>query len=146
MSLSKSFKTDLKKEIDGVGVSYGFNEDGTEIKFFISRMSKSNKAYSKALEKATRPYRRQFELGTMDEKKAEDIFMEVFSDTILKGWENVPKSDITGNKEDKGYAEFSRFKAVDLFKRLPDLYQDLQDKANSAALFREEALEEEAKN
>lgn len=139
MSLFKQFGTDKEKEVEGVEVSYGFNEDGTEIKFLISRMTKSNKAYSKALEKATRPYRRQFELGTMNEQKAEDIFMEVFSTTILKGWENVQDAD--GKP-----IEFSRFKAVDLFKALPDLYQDLQEKANSAALFREEVLEEEAKN
>jgi len=139
MSIFKQFATDRTKEIEGVEVSYGFNDDGTEIKFFIPRMSKSNKAYSKALEEATRPYRRQFELGTMDEKKAEDIFMEVFSGTILKGWQNVYDAD--GKP-----IEFSRFKAVDLFKALPDLYQDLQEKANSAALFREEMLEDEAKN
>lgn len=139
MSIFSQFATDRKKENDGVTVSYGFNDDGTEIKFFISRMGKSNKAYTKELEKATRPYRRQFELGTMDEKKAEDIFMEVFSKTILKGWENV--QDKEGN-----IIEFNRFKAVDLFKALPDLFQDLQEKANSAALFREAELEDDAKN
>jgi len=139
MSIFKQFATDATKEVEGVEVSYGFNEDGSEIKFFISRMSKSNKAYTKALEKATRPYRRQFELGTMNEKKAEEIFMELFATTILKGWENV-------QTEDGKDIPFDRFKAVDLFKTLPDLYQDLQEKANSAALFREEMLEEEAKN
>ena len=139
MSIFKQFATDQTKEIEGVEVSYGFNDDGTEIKFFISRMSKSNKAYSKALEKATRPYRRQFELGTMDEKKAEEIFKEVFCSTILKGWENVQDDD--GKNMD-----FSVQGAKFLFQSLPDLYQDLQEKANSAALFREEMVEEEAKN
>lgn len=139
MSIFKQFATDQTKEIEGVEVSYGFNEDGTEIKFFISRMSKSNKAYSKALEKATRPYRRQFELGTMDEKKAEEIFKDVFCSTILKGWENL--QDHNGE-----HIPFNKDQAISLFGLLPDLYQDLQEKANSAALFREEMLEDEAKN
>ena len=89
MSLYKQFATNSEKEMEGVEVQMteAENEDGSIPTFVVSRMGKSNKRYSKALEAATRPYRRQIELGTMNNDKAEEIFMGVFVDTVLKGWE-----------------------------------------------------------
>ena len=95
MSLYKQFATNSEKEMEGVEVQMteAENEDGSIPTFVVSRMGKSNKRYSKALEAATRPYRRQIELGTMNNDKAEEIFMGVFVDTVLKGWKNVRGED-----------------------------------------------------
>ena len=115
------------------------NEDGSIPTFVVSRMGKSNKRYSKALEAATRPYRRQIELGTMNNDKAEEIFMGVFVDTVLKGWKNV---------RDESGAElpFNKQSATKLFKDLPEVYERLQEEAKLSANFRDAALEEEVKN
>lgn len=139
MSLYTQFKTNAAKEVEGVEIQYGPNEDGTIPTFVISRMGKSNKRYTKALEAATRPYRRQIELGTMNNDTAESLFLGVFVDTVLKGWRNV--KDETGNE-----IPFGKETAIKVLSDLPELYDDLQEKAKSASLFREEALEDEAKN
>ena len=141
MSLYKQFATNTDKEIEGIEVQMteAENEDGSIPTFVVSRMGKSNKRYSKALEAATRPYRRQIELGTMNNDKAEEIFMGVFVDTVLKGWKNV---------RDESGAElpYNKQSATKLFKDLPEVYERLQEEAKLSANFRDAALEEEVKN
>lgn len=141
MGLHKQFKTSSLKENEGVKIEFveAMNEDNTVPTFIISRMGKSNKIYSKALEAATRPYRRQVELGTMKNEVAENLFMGVFVDTILKGWVNV--------QDEKGKEiPFSKEAAISLLTELPDVYERLQDEAKLSANFRDDALEGEAKN
>lgn len=139
MSLHSQFATDKKAEVDGVWVEYGANDDGSIPGFKISRMSKANKKYTKALEKATRPHRRAIELETMNNELAERIFMEVFVDTVLLEWKNIQAKD--GEE-----LLLSKETAMKLFEDLPELYDDLQEKAKKASLFREETLEAEAGN
>lgn len=138
MSLTKQFATDVEKEVAGVEVTYGANEDGTVPTFVISRAGKSNKQYQKALATAIKPYERQQQLGTLEPEVAERVYMGVFIATLLKGWSNVKLSDVTGEASDKGYADFSAANARKLFDRLPELYDDLTNKAGTAAMFREE--------
>ena len=139
MSLYADFKTNLKLENEGVKIEYGPNEDGTIPAFWISRMNKSNKAYSKAVEAEMKPYRRQIQLGTMNNDLAEQLLRKVFVKSILKGWENV-------RSEDGAELEFGHEQALKLFSDLPELYEDLRAKAESLAIFREEELAEDAKN
>jgi hypothetical protein len=141
MSLYKQFATNSEKEIEGVEIEMveAENDDKTIPTFIISRMGKSNKRYSKALEAATRPYRRQIELGTMNNDKAEEIFLGVFVDTVLKGWKNV-------RDESGADMPFTKQTATKLFKDLPEVYERLQEEAKLSANFREASLEEEAKN
>ena len=141
MSLYKQFATNSEKETEGVKIEFheATNDDGSIPTFVVSRMGKSNKRYSKALEAATRPYRRQIELGTMNNDKAEEIFLGVFVDTVLKGWKNV-------RGEDGKPLEFSKAAAVKLFTDLPEVYERLQEEAKLSANFRDAALEEEVKN
>jgi len=139
MSLHAQFKTDTAKEQAGVEVVYGPNKDGSVPTFILSRAGKSNKAYGKMLEARTRPYRRQMDLGTMNNAVAEDIFLDVFVATVLKGWQNVQNEGGTD-------IPFSADAAKSLFKELPELYEDLQEKSKQASLFRDASVEEEAGN
>lgn len=139
MSLYEQFATNKEAEVEGVEVTYGANKDGTIPTFRISRTSKANKKYTKALEKATRPHRRAIELETMNNELAEQLFMGVFVDTVLLGWKNVQ------DREGKVIA-FNKENALKFFGELPELYDDLQEKAKKASLFRDESLEGEAKN
>lgn len=139
MSLYSQFATNKDAEVEGVWVEYGANEDGSIPAFKISRMSKANKKYTKALERATRPHRRAIELETMNNDLAERLFMEVFVDTVLLDWKGIKQRD--GEE-----LEFCKKNALKLFEDLPELYDDLQEKAKKASLFREETLEEEAGN
>jgi hypothetical protein len=139
MSIYEQFETNKEKEIGGVAVEYGANKDGSIPTFYVTRMSRSNKKYIKNLEKATRPHRRAIELETMQPDQAEKISMGVFVETVLLGWKNVQ------NRKGE-VVTFTKEAATKLFNELPDFYDDLQSKASKASLFRDEALEEEAKN
>lgn len=139
MSLFKQFATNKEAEQDGIWVEYGPNDDGTIPGFKISRAGKSNKKWAKAIERATKPHRRAMELGTMDNTVAEKLMQGVFIESILTDWRNVQGKD--------GKAlQLTKESATSLFEALPELYDDLNDKANKAAIFRDEALENEAKN
>lgn len=139
--LFKQFKTNSEKETQGVEISLdeAINDDGTVPTFIISRMGKSNKAYAKALEAATRPYRRQVDLGTLKNEIAENLFMGVFVDVVLKGWKNV----VGVNGELLAY---SKEAAIVLLTELPDVYERLQEEAKLASNFRDSSMDEEAKN
>lgn len=147
MGLSSQFRTDNEREANGVNVEVGEkNEDGTFSTFVIARASKANKAYQAALTKAAAPFQRQIQLKMDVNAQLEKAFMGVFCDTILRGWSNILKADVTGNKDDAGYIEFSKQNAIALFERMPDLYDYLQEQANNTSLFLEATREESAKN
>jgi hypothetical protein len=148
MSLSNTFKADSEKEVNGTPVEIleSPNADGTIPTFVIARMSKSNKAYQAALTKAAAPYQRQLSLKIDCSAALEVAFREVFAAHIVKGWSNVPMSDVTGNPADEGYCSYSKQHAVALLSRLPDLYDRLQGEADNMANFLEGTREEVAKN
>lgn len=146
MSLSKQFKTDADKETNGIRVEYAPNADGTIPTFVISRASRGNKRYLAALERHTKPHRAAIDRKVLPAEVAENVFRQVFIDGVLQTWENVPKSDVSGNPEAEGYAEFNSANANSLFARLPDLYQDLNERSADASNFRDAALEEDGKN
>jgi len=146
MSLTQQFKSDEKKIQNGVPVYYAANPDQTIPTFYISRASTANKDYTKELRRTFKPHETAMRLKQLNDEKAGELLKQVFAKTVLRGWENVPKSDVTGNKEDTGYSEFNVENAMKLFENLPELFEDLQAQSNDAALFRNEDLEANAKN
>lgn len=147
MGLRKTFKTDKEAEINGVTVEVSVNDhNGRSISITIARMSQGNKRYTKELNRVTKPHMSAIQNDAMDNDLARKMLQEVFVDTILLGWDNLPKSELTGNPKDTADLEFSRDNALALFKELPDLYDDWEARANKASAFREKEREEEAKN
>lgn len=139
MSLYKNYATDVSKEVNGVAVELGKNEDGTTESIVISRAGESNKQYARALEHAQKPYRRQIQLGTMDKDTNEKLYMEVFASYIIKGWSNI--------RDENGVdMPFNKTNAIKLLTDLPELYNELFRQATSLELFRAEILEADAKN
>ena len=63
MSLYKLFKTNENLETDGIWLEYGQTADGKPIRIKIARAGGHNVAFSKALEKATRPYKKAIQTG-----------------------------------------------------------------------------------
>lgn len=139
--LFKQYKTDKNAETKGVKITFeeAANDDGTIPAFFISRMGGSNRQYQAALEAKVRPYKRHMELGILKNEVAESLFLEVFCDTILTGWENVLDENNAG-------IPYSKPAALDLMKALPDVYSRLQEEAKLASNFREFQQEAQAKN
>lgn len=139
MSLYKQFKTDEKFETEGIIIEYGTGANGKPISFRVARAGGNNQKYLKLLESRTKPYRRQLQNDSLDLKVAEKIFLEVFVDSVLLGWENV--EDATGV-----LLPFTRDNAIKVFTDLPDLYNDLREQAAKSSLFRVEIKEVDAKN
>ena len=139
MSLYKQFATDKNVERDGVVLSYGKNSKNKDITLRIARAGGANIRYTKLLEAAIKPYRRQLQNETMDNGVAEDITMRVYAQSVVLGWEGV--EDENGND-----MEFTVENCMKLFKDLPDLWADIQSQATRAALFRQDILEADAKN
>jgi hypothetical protein len=139
MNLYSQFKTNANLEIDGIWIEYGINDKGKPIRIKIARAGGNNKAFTKAMERVTRPYRRAIQSGTLSNEVAEKLYREAFAETVVLGWENVEGPN--------GVAlMFTKDNAVQLFNDLPDLFVDLRDQASQAALFREEVMEADLGN
>lgn len=147
MGLRNTFKTDKTAEVEGVEIEVDINEHNNKpITIRLSRMSRSNKRYTKRLDTVTRPHMAAIQNETLNEAVASKMMREVFVDTVLLGWDNLPKSELSGNPDDKEELPFTRENALALFEELPDLYEDWEGRAKKAATFRETELEEAAKN
>jgi len=139
MSLYKQFKTDKKLETEGVILEYGLNSKKQPMRIRVARAGGANVAFSKALERATRPHRKALQSGTMDNKLADSIYKDVFAETVLLGWEGI--------EDENGEAmAFNKDNVVKLFTDLPDLFADVREQAQGIAIFREEVREDDLGN
>lgn len=139
MSLYKQFQTDTTLETTGIDLQYGTNSKNLPILIHIARAGGANKAYTKRMEALVKPYRRQIQNETIDRVVLDGIVKQVFAETVLLGWQNVE------DKDDKPIT-FSAANALKLFEDLPDLYADISEQAQKAALFRTDIREGDAKN
>jgi hypothetical protein len=146
MSLRKTFRTDQTAEAEGVWITVGIDDSGKEIRIRLSRMSNSNKRYTKALRTATSPHQSAIQNDALDNVLARKLLQEVFADTVLLGWENIRKSELTGVATDTEELPFNRDNALALFAELPDLYDDWESRAQKSAAFREQEKEGSVKN
>lgn len=139
MNLYNQFKTDPQLEKEGVWVQYGTTEDDKPIRFRVTRAGQNNVRYMKLMEQRLKPFRRQIQTETMDQKLARKLNLEIFVDAVLVDWENV-------RDESDQDLPFSRENAIKLFTDLPDIYEDLQEQATKAALFRQQTVEVDSGN
>jgi len=141
MSLYKKFKTNTDTEVQGIEIALtgAENDDGSTPTFLISRMGGGNKAYTKALEMGTKPFRRQNQMGNLGEDVLRPIVRKAFCSTVLKGWRNV-------YDENGSQLSYSYDAAIKLMTELPAVYEILQQEAMDIENFRNEAIEAEAKN
>lgn len=133
-SLYKQFETDKDLETRGVVLNFS---DGVSIR--VARAGGSNDRYMRRMEVLTKPYRRQIESKTADNKVLEKIVLEVFCETVILGWDGV--EDRNGN-----VLAFNKENAMMLFTDLPDLFAEVKSQATDEALFRLSLNEADAKN
>jgi hypothetical protein len=133
------FKTNKDTEQNGIFLEYGKTADGRPIRFKIARAGGNNTKFAKLLDRKTKPYRRQLQNETMDPKVAEQIFMEVYSESVVLGWENV-------EDENGSPLNYSPEACLKLFKDLPDLFNDIRDQSTKISSYQLEVRESEAKN
>lgn len=139
MSLYAKFETDRSLEKQGITLDYGPNSKGVAIEILIARAGGANDQYLKRMEAKAKPHRRQIQHETMERSQLENIVKEVYAETIVLGWKGVEDRD--GNE-----MPFTRENCIKLFNDLPDLYADIQEQAQTGALFRVSVREADGKN
>lgn len=131
MGTYKTFKTDENIESQqGITLDYG-----AAGKFKIHRAGGANQKFKNYAQAQFKPYTRQIQQGTLDEKVATEINADIFARTVVVGWEGVTGPD------DKPL-EFNYENCKQLLIDLPDLFADIQKAAQDASLFRKEMIEE----
>lgn len=127
----EGYQTDEDKELhSGVWVPF---PGGHSVR--ILRAGPSNKSYSRAMQSAFRPYRRQIEQNTMDNEVAERLLRGIYVRHIIKDWSGF--KDAAGNE-----VSYDPETADELLAALPQLFSDIQAFASDFATFQNAQVEE----
>ena len=137
--LYQAFETNKDLENSGIELDYGKNSKGAPIRIRIARAGGANKRFAKVLDRLLRPYKRQLANDQLSDDVAKDVMIQAYADAVVLGWEGV--GDREGNP-----MEFSRENVVKLFTDLPELFLDVQQQSQKAALFLVDILEGEQGN
>jgi hypothetical protein len=133
-SIYDLFGMDDNMEKKGIWIDYG--PAGS---FLIARAGGSNQKFANILQAKTRPYKFQIDNELIDQETGQRLMYEAFAEAVVLDWEGVCDRD--GNP-----IPFSQKNCVKLFEDLPDLFHDLREQASKLANFRQQSLEEAAKN
>lgn len=137
--LYNQFKTDGNLEKEGIVLDYGPNSSGKPMQIRIARAGGTNIAFSKSFERHTKPYRRMFQTGVIDDALSQQVMRQVYVDSVILGWENI---------EDENGKElaFTSDNVNKVLTDLPDLFVDIVEQSKNAALFRATIRESDLKN
>lgn len=137
------FETDKTAEVGGVWFNYG-PDPAKHPGFLCRRAGGENDAY----ERAYTNYIKEHDKFIIANKKdpspeaiaiVEECAIKAFLDTVLINWRNV-------KSKERSTIPFNREEATKLFKALPELFSDLQNKAADMANFKTKIAEDHAKN
>lgn len=129
------FETSKQAEAEGVWVDIG------PFSFKLARAGGQNSTFMKEASKRFKPYQIAINNDTMPQDMALDLVIDIFVDTIVLDWKNVGDKS-TPPKE----IPFSKDAARELFRDLPNLFQELQTQATKTGNFRAQNLEAAAGN
>lgn len=138
-SLSRKFRTDKSLEVQGVELDYG---DGVIIT--VARAGGANKRFLKEGQRIYKKYRRQIQLGILDEAIQTKLAHELYAKAVVLRWQGVTAEDI--GREGEEPVDLTVENCTALFENLPDLWLDLQTQAQNAEIFKEHIREADAKN
>lgn len=132
MDLLKQFGTSKELEVNGVI----FKLDDTT-SFTLARASSLNTKYQTTLTNLMKPYKRQMQMGTLQDEIARDLLVRAFVKGCLLDWKGV----CFGGKK----LSFSEENALTLLKDLPDLFDILNEESQRMENFRQEEVEDSVK-
>lgn len=147
MGMYDNFATDRKLEVEGTWTNYG------DFRVKIAHTGGANKAYLTQGEQRMKPFRRAIDSGSFPRERMEAILIELYADTIIKGWEtNVGEpgeekwQEGIENPDGGDLLPFNRANVVMTLKNLPALFYDIKEVADSIAAYRQMDLRAEAGN
>lgn len=124
-NLDSLFKTSDDLEKNGV-----WFELDSKTGFLLRPFRQSNPRIKAAMAKYYKPYARQIDNDTLDLEKQREINMNLFMDVCLVDWRGI---EIDGEEK-----PFDRESALTLFKRLPELFDNLWKHAQDFKNYKED--------
>lgn len=105
------------------------------MRFRCKRAGGSNDQYRRVFQREIKPFKRQ--LDSLDREVQEEIFRNVYAETILVDWDGV---------RDKGGNEvpFTKANVKALFEALPELFVQVRDNAEDYNNYLDSLLQEDA--
>lgn len=143
-NLFKELKTDDSLEVEGTWVyPYGPEKEGNP-GFKIARMGGANSKYDSVNTAALKDYQHLIRAGLrkMDAhvlRIIREASKKAFIETCMLNWKNVRNAD-------KKEIPFSKTAAEDLFTQLPQVYEDLFERASDLKTFQNAVVSDEAGN
>lgn len=142
------FDTDKSLEKDGIWIDYG------SFRVLLARAGGANKRYLSYAEAKTKPLRRAMDLGSLSNDRSEAVLHDIFAQTVILNWQYAKTENEDGSVEwadgipakDGTTMPVNKENIVATFKNLPNLFFALQADASSAALYRQEDMDDDAKN
>ena len=132
LDLNKHFKTDEKKELDGVWEDMG---EGAEV--LVARVG--NDHYREAYRNIPKGVRRMIERGTLVDEKVDELICDLIASTVLLDWKAF---DYPKGKPIK----YSFDNAKKVLLELPELRELIWEIANDFKRFHDEGTEADTKN
>lgn len=134
------FGTDQNAEVKGVDLDYG------AFHITIARAGGANKAFTRFVSERTKPYKRLIQEDRMPEDIAEDLALDAMVATVVKGWGSKKHGHgkMVGQKGEA--IDYTPDNVKQLFKDLPELFQDVYEQARKVSVFRSTEAEEDSKN
>lgn len=162
MGLLKQFGTNLKAEKQGIELTFEPNADGTVPTIVVSRTFINSPEYRRVFERVIKPYKNDFDRGTLDEETDMFIAARVYTEVCVKSWRNV-RFPLGFAGIGLGDADPTRVYHVDeviptydipftvdactsMFCAIPDLFRDCAAKSGTADSYREGVIEDVTKN
>ena len=127
------YKSDVSKENEGTWIPVG------PYQFKLARAGAGNAAFKKMASQKFKPYAVAIQNDTLPEAIAQDLTVELFVETIVKDWKDIPA-------EDGSPLAFSKEAATKLFVDLPELFTEVREASLKLSNFRTEAIEAIAGN
>lgn len=137
--LYRTFETDKNVEQNGLVLEFMPNSKGEMMSMRIRRAGGSNTTFAKVLEHKMRPVKRQSDAGMLPNEQQEAILREVYAEAVVIGMDNFEDRDCNP-------LPFNKANVIKVFTDLPDLFRDVVEQSQKAALFRQEVRESEAGN
>lgn len=145
-SMYDIFETDQNLESDGVWFDYG------SFRVKCAAAGQGNSEYVKYAEKKLKPIRRALDAGTVNDARARNIMIDIYSKTVIKEWE-VKESDEENaawkpgiHSKDGSILEVTRENVESALRALPRLFTDLQEQCGLMSNYQTEDLEEDSGN
>jgi len=135
MPLYADNETSPEAEAEGIRIEF------SDFYMVCARAGGANKAYTKLLDKKTKPLRGESESGKLSEEKAMAVLKDVFSHTIVKSWGGPGLVDRDGNPMDCTPENVLR-----VFTDLHDVFLHVRAEVNKATNYLKSELEADAKN